>query len=130
MAKYVGKIFKVPNSKLKIHGNDIHYVSVKWYNPFTHMFKCRVITSLEDKVSLSSLKGETAKIACISYDPKTKTNLLLNKRKYKQLRNGSIEPIPINKCENFDVWSGFAKTIYLSKKDLKLNNKRNMKIKK
>lgn len=130
MAKYVGKIFKVSNPKLKIHGNDIHHVSVKWYNPFTHMFKCRVITSLEDKVSQPELKGDTAKVACATYDAKTKTHSVLNKRKYKQLRNGSIEPIPINKCENFDVWSGFSKTVYLSKKDLKLNNVSKMKIKK
>lgn len=128
MAKFVGKIFRVSNSKLKIHGNDIHHVKVKWYNPFNHKFKCRVITSLEERVDKTALNGETAKVACSVYNTKTKTHCLLSKTKYKQLRNGKIEPIPITECENFDVWSGYSKTVYLTKKDLK--RKSNMKIKK
>lgn len=128
MAKFVGKIFRVSNSTLKLHGNDTHYVSVKWYNPFNHKFKCRVITSLEKRVDKTALSGEAAKVACSVYDAKTKTHFLLGKNKYKQIRNGTIEPIPITQCENFEVWSGYSKTVYLTKNDLK--NKANLKIKK
>lgn len=128
MAKFVGKIFRVSNSKLKLHGNDIHYVDVKWYNPFNHKFKCRVITSLEERLGKTELSSEQAKIACSVYDTKTQTHCVMKKNKYIQMRNGKIEPIPITQCENFDVWSGYSKTIYLTKKDLKKKSK--LKIKK
>ncbi len=130
MAKYVGKIFKVPNKELKLHGRDIHHVHVQWYNPHNHMFKCRVITSLEEAVPLGALPKEPKKLICSTYDSQTGEHAVLTKTKYKQLRNGGIEPIPINQCENFKTWSGFSKTVYLSKSDLKLKNKSNMQIKK
>ena len=57
MAKYVGKVFRVDNKTLKLKGRSAHYVHVKWYNPFTRMFKCRVLTSLENRQLLVDNKS-------------------------------------------------------------------------
>ena len=54
-----------------------------------------------------------------SYNKETEKHCVLNSGKYKKLRRGNIEPIPINKTENFNTWSGFSKSIYLKKTDLK-----------
>lgn len=49
MAKFVGKIFRIPDRYLKnILGNGAHFVHVTWYNPKNHKFRCKVITSLEE----------------------------------------------------------------------------------
>ena len=65
MAKYVGKIFRVNNKTLRIKGSGSHFVHVKWYNPFTHKFRCYVITSLEEKKVLSP--GERNNLHIMAY---------------------------------------------------------------
>ena len=49
MAKYVGKIFKISDNKLGIHGTGAHMVKITWYNPIKRIFYGRVITSLEER---------------------------------------------------------------------------------
>lgn len=130
MAKYVGKIFKVSNNKLKIKGNDAHYVHVKWYNPFSKKFKCKVITSLEDKVVLNDDNRKNLHNAIGYYDKRSNSFSFFDKKKYTKLRNGEITPLPISKLTGFDVWSGYSGTKYLKKEDLKGNVKNTMRIKK
>lgn len=130
MAKYVGKIFKIPNSVLKIKGTDIHYVQVKWYNPFTKKFKCNIITSLEDKVKLNEENKIGLHNSIGYYDKRSNTFSFFDKKKYLKMRNGDITPIPINKLVGFPVWSGFSGSLYLNINDLKGNQKNKLGIKK
>lgn len=107
MAKFVGKIFRIPDRYLKnIRGNGAHFVHVTWYNPKNHKFRCKVITSLEEintvpKSERGRHKGKTYAV----YDD---NHLAFFKyRKYSDLRNGDIQPIPVNKTKGFKVWSGY-----------------------
>ena len=129
MAKYVGKIFKVSNAALHIKGNGTHYVHVKWYNPFTHKFRCNVITSLEQTTTLI---GEERSILNTTPFHKKEENVyaLFSRHKYNKLRSGKITPIPITKTEGFEVWSGYQETrdVYITA--LKGNEQKNMTIKK
>ena len=130
MAKYVGKIFRINNSKLKIRGNDVHYIHVKWFNPFSRKFKCRVITSLEDMKHKTTVNKSYLEKVYSSYNNERESFCILNKKKYKKLRNGYIEPIPLDRCVNFDVWAGFTKTVNLSRSDLIKGDETEMSIKK
>ncbi len=126
MAKYVGKIFRVPNKFLGLKGEKTHNVYVSWFNPFKRKFNVKIITSLEDKKSFNDYsykKGD-----CAVFDEKDKSHFVLNRSKYVKLRQGKITPIPFNKCENFKVWSGFQGSTYLNKNQL--THKTNSKIKK
>ena len=129
MAKYVGKIFRVNNTLLKIKRNGTHYVHVKWYNPFTRKFRCKIITSLEKQTKIDSnnkrLLGRT---------PFHKENdvvySLFLKNKYSKVRNGEIEPIPVTKMEGFSVWSAYSGSRDLSVRALKGKEQSDMWIKK
>ena len=130
MAKYVGKIFKVDDKKLKIHGNGIHYVHVKWYNPFTRKFRCHVITSLEDQITIPAMERHKVLSSNAYHQIDKNTFNIFNRGKYRKLRNGDIEPIPAKKAKGFRVWSGFLESRDLHISALKRNEQKNMSIKK
>ena len=100
MAKYVGKIFKVNNAALKIKRNGAHFVHVKWFNPFTKRFKCKIITTLEDK---RELKGDDKRVLGTGPFHKERGDVysIFSKGKYERLRNGDITPIPVSKNKRF-----------------------------
>ena len=129
MAKYVGKIFRVNNAILNIRRRGSHYVHVKWYNPITHKFRCKVITSLEDKKVLSD-KEKRILSSTPYYKEKDNTYNLFSKRKYAKLRNGEIEPIPVKKTKGFDVWSGYSSVRDVHIRVLKGNEQKHLSIKK
>ena len=129
MAKYVGKIFRVNNTALHIKRRGTHYVHVKWYNPFTRKFRCKVITSLEDKKTLSD-KEKRVLSSTPYHKEKDNTYNLFSKRKYTKLRNGEIQPIPIQKTKGFAVWSGYSGTRDLHISVLKGNAQKHLNIKK
>ena len=130
MAKYVGKVFRVDDKKLKIRGNGAHYVYVKWYNPFTRKFRCRVITSLENRKVIPERERHGVLSSNSYYKIDEKTYNIFNRRKYEKLRNGDIEPIPAKKTKGFKVWSGFfdARDVHITA--LKGNEQKNLSIKK
>ena len=129
MAKYVGKIFKVNNTALNIKRHGTHYVHVKWYNPFTRKFRCKVITSLEKEQKLSV--EERRVLQTTPFLKKEEgTYLLFSKNKYNKLRNGKIVPIPATKTEGFGVWSGYQDTRDVHINALKGKEQKHMKIKK
>jgi hypothetical protein len=130
MAKYVGKIFRVDDKKLKIHGNGSHYVHVKWYNPFTRKFRCRVITSLEDQKYIPKSERHNVLSSNSYYQIDKNTYNIFNRRKYRKLRSGDIEPIPTRKMKGFKVWSGYFDTRDIHVTALKGNQQKHMSIKK
>ena len=79
MAKYVGKIFKVNNQKLNIRGKGYHFVHVKWFNPVTRKFRCRVITSLEDEHAKSNIEKDVLNYSCRYFNRKTQKHCVLKK---------------------------------------------------
>ena len=127
MAKYVGKIFKISNSKLRVQGKGHHFVQVKWYNPFTRKFRCRIISSLENN---RKLVGRERKVlnSIPHYNKGSNVYALFNKKKYRYLREGKIEPIPVSKTKGFDVWGGYFETRFLSRKILHGHEQKNMAI--
>lgn len=129
MAKYVGKIFKVDNAKLKIRGNEAHYVHVKWYNPLTKRFKCKVITSLENKHVIKD--GNKRILGTTPYiQADNGVYNIFDKKKYKKLRNGDIVPIPVSKARGFDIWTGYEETRNLHISALKGKEQKHLGIKK
>lgn len=131
MAKYVGKIFKASNEKLNIRWAGSHYVHVKWYNPFTRKFKCKIITSLEKNQSVPPSKRSAFFAGKIASKTKNGDFTVFSKSEYDKLRKGLVEPIPIGQTKNFDNWSGYYSDVYLSRKDLKSTTKtKKMKINK
>ena len=129
MAKYVGKIFRVTNKDLKIKGKGVHYVNVTWYNPVTHKFKCKIITSLEDKKALSNEEKYLLNIVPYNREGGNTYNLFA-RRKYAKLRIGEIEPIPVQKLKGFSVWSGYSGERDLSINVLKGKEQKHLKIEK
>ncbi len=128
MAKYVGKIFKVDNKTLMLKGSAMHYVHVKWYNPFTRMFKCKIITSLEKRKFLRENKrvlGSTP-----YHKNEDESYSFFEKQKYSKLRSGKIEPISVLKTSGFDSWHGYEGTRYLHAKQLKGKEQKHLSIKK
>lgn len=118
MAKYVGKIFEVNNAALGLRGNKTHKVHVQWYNPFKRIFRCKVITTLEDKTKdLSSLRDSRRTNTYIT--KRGEEFYLFDKGKYERLRKGEIVPIPMSKTEGFVLWSGYEHTRNLRLKTLK-----------
>jgi len=85
MAKYVGKIFRVSNKALKIKGKGTHYVHVKWYNPFTRKFRCKVITSLEEEKKLTNRNREILKTSPF-HKKSEKVFTVFSRNKYEKLR--------------------------------------------
>ena len=129
MAKYVGKIFKVDNAKLKIHGKEAHYVHVKWYNPFTKRFKCKVITSLENRHFIQDGNKRILGTAPFTQSSEGYYNIF-NKKKYERLRKGDIVPIPVSKTKGFNVWTGYEETKNLHISALKGKEQRHLSIEK
>lgn len=129
MAKYVGKIFRIENVRLNIKRRGTHYVHVKWFNPFTRKFRCRIITSLEDKKVLQESE-RTILNSTPYYKESNSTYNLFSKNKYIKLRSGNIEPIPTNKTVGFNVWSGYLGSRNLHISVLKGKEQTNLKIKK
>ena len=129
MAKYVGKIFKVNNAALKVKRNGSHYVHVKWYNPFTRRFRCKVITSLETR---KTLLGKEKRVlgSSLFHRESDDEYSIFNKKKYERLRKGHITPIPISKTKGFGVWSGYEETRDLHISVLKGNEQKHLSIKK
>ena len=129
MAKYVGKIFKVNNAALKIKRNGAHYVHVQWFNPFTKRFRCKIITTLEDK---RELRGDDKRV--LGKGPFHYENgdvySVFSKGKYERLRNGDIVPIPISKTKGFGVWTGYEHTRYIHISVLKGKEQKHLSIKK
>ena len=125
MAKYVGKVFKIPDRQLGIRGNGAHMVKITWFNPFKKLFHGRVITSLEER---KFLKKEDKKYLHLqNYHKESEDVFLIMKRsKYEKLRNGNIVPIPVTKVNGLSVWSGYSenKKIHISK----IKNRRPEKI--
>ena len=128
MAKYVGHIFKVNNAALGIKRSGSHYVHVKWFNPFSRKFWCKIITSLEERKSLDQIKASKKAKICLKGGGDD--FYIFAERKYAKLRNGEIVPIPVDKTEGFSVWSGYYGSRYLARSKLKGNRKLHMKIKK
>lgn len=129
MAKYVGKIFRVNNTALHIKRRGTHFVHVKWYNPFTRKFRCKVITSLEDKKRLPTNKRKNLH-AMTFHKENEDTYCLFSRNKYEDLRNGKIVPISVHKTSGFNVWSGYQETRDVHISALKGKEQKNMKIKK
>ena len=131
MAKYVGKIFKVSNNKLNIRNGGVHFVHVKWYNPFTRKFKCKVITSLDKKKTIPANKRGKAFAGKIVTKIKNDDFVVFSKSEYDKIRTGEVEPIPVTQTENLDNWSGYSSEVYLSRQDLKVTERsKRMKINK
>ena len=128
MAKYVGKVFKVNNKALKLKGSSAHYVYVKWYNPFTRVFKCRVITSLEKRIFLGENKRALGSTPYHKNEDGSYS--LFEKQKYSKIRSGKIEPILVSRTKGFDVWHGYEGTRYLRIGQLKGNEQKHLSIKK
>ena len=128
MAKYVGKIFKVDNTKLKIHGKEAHYVHVKWYNPFTRMFKCRIVTSLEKREFLGDNKRALGSTPYHKNEDGSYS--FFEKQKYSKIRSGKIEPISVSKTKGFNYWHGYEGTRYLHARHLKGKEQKHLSIKK
>ena len=116
MAKYVGKIFKIPDKHLRLRGNGAHMVKITWYNPLKRIFYGRVITSLEERKVLTK---EDKKFLHLQTYHREQDDvfLLLKRNKYEKIRNGNITPIPVTKAKGLSVWSGFSerKKIHISK---------------
>ena len=130
MAKYVGKVFKVDDKKLKIRGNGAHYVYVKWYNPFTRKFRCRVITSLENRKVIPERERHSVLSSNSYYPVDNNTYNIFSRHKYIKLRSGIIEPIPVNKMKGFDLWSGYSGTRDVHITALKGNEQEKLSIRK
>ena len=129
MAKYVGKVFSVPNNKLGLRRSGTHYVHVKWYNPFKKLFFCRIMTSLEEKKKLGDLTNDDKEKRIIRM--RNGNFHVFEEQKYDRLRNGDITPIPVGKVEGSDVWSGYENSVYLRRSVLSPKSRRtNIRIKK
>ena len=129
MAKYVGKIFKVNNATLKIKRNGAHYVHVKWFNPFTKRFTCKIITTLEDK---RELRGDEKRVLGTGPFHREQGDLysIFSKGKYERLRKGDIVPIPVSKTKGFGVWTGYEHTRHVQISALKGKEQKHLSIKK
>lgn len=128
MAKYVGKIFRVDNKTLKLKGSSTHYVHVKWYNPFTRMFKCRIVTSLEKRKFLG--ENKSALVSTPYHKNEDGSYSFFEKQKYSKIRSGKIEPISVSKTKGFDYWHGYEGTRYLHARQLKDKEQKQLSIKK
>ena len=128
VAKYVGKVFRVDNKTLKLKGSAMHYVHVIWYNPFTRRFKCRIITSLENRKFL----GENKRVLGSTPYHKNEDGSysFFEKQKYSKIRDGKIEPISVKKSTGFDTWHGYEGTRYLHVRNLKGKEQKYLSIKK
>ena len=120
MAKFIGKIFKVPNSKLGIRTSGAHNVHVVWYNPFKRKFRCKVLTSLEKEKELSGKEYNELKRTPYVKKRGTKSTFSLFKlNKYAKVRNGTLTPIPVTKTSGLPLWSAYSETVELGVNDLK-----------
>ena len=128
MAKYVGKIFKVNNAALKVKGTGTHYVHVQWYNPFTRMFRCRIITSLENRKFLGENKRALGSTPYHKNEDGSYS--FFEKQKYSKLRAGKIQAISVLKTRGFDTWHGYEGTRDLHIRALKGNEQKHLSIKK
>ena len=122
MAKYVGKVFSVPNNKLGVRRSGTHYVHVKWYNPFKKLFFCRIMTSLEKKKTSEELTTDDKKKRIIR--KRRDFYHVFEEQKFDRLRNGDITPIPVGKIEGSDVWSGYENSVYLKRSVLSPKSRR------
>ena len=105
MAKYVGHVVQLSNSALKLPGAGTHYVHVQWFNPRTKKFHCRIVTSLEHKISFSKGKKQMGKSPF--YREKNDSVVYVFKRgHYEDIRNGTIVPVPVEKTSGFKTWIG------------------------
>lgn len=131
MAKYVGKVFKVPNSRLGIRNNGAHYVHVTWYNPFKRKFRCKTITSLETEKTLEGKQyKELRKTLHVKKVGSRNTYYIFKNDKYKKVRNGYLQPIPVTKTNGLPLWSAYSSTVELNLSDLKKGKKTDIKISK
>ena len=128
MAKYVGKIFRVNNKDLKLKGSATHYVHVQWYNPFTRMFKGKVITSLEKRKFVGENKRALG--ATPYHKNEDASYSFFEKQKYSKLRSGKIEAIPVTKTNGFDTWHGYEGICNLHIRHLKGKEQKHLNIKK
>ena len=131
MAKYVGNIFKLPNSITKVQGKGNHFVHVTWFNPKTKLFRCRIITSLEEKRTLGDIVAEGINTKKYPHQ-KGKGNIfyVFDKSKYRRIREGKIVPIPMSQTKGFDYFHGYEGTIDLHFSVLKKHKVTSLKIKK
>lgn len=132
MAKYVGKIFKVQNSKLGIKADGCHYVHVKHYDRKSKLFSCSVLTSLENEVDVPK-KSRKDILDSVNYTKGNNENSfkIFMKKNYRDIRNGNIVPIAINKTSGFNNWMGYSKNVKLDKNNFfEDNTTKKMKIKK
>lgn len=131
MAKYVGKVFKVPNNKLGIRNKGAHYVHVTWYNPFKRNFRCKTITSLETEKELSGAQYKELRRTPYIKKTGTKNTFFLFKRnKYAGLRKGTLTPISTDKVDGLEHWSAYQNTVELTARDLKQSKATDVKISK
>ncbi len=107
MAKYVGKVFKIPDRHLGIRGKGSHYVKISWFDPHEKIFHGQVITSLEEHLPKSGLTSDDFRYRV---HKKVGDDLyaVVKKRKIIDIREGRVVPIPIRKAEGLKVWSGFS----------------------
>ena len=114
---------------MKIKRNGAHYVHIQWFNPFTKRFRCKIITTLEDKVEL---KGDDKRILGKGPFHKEIGDIysVFAKNKYERLRKGQITPIPVSKTEGFGVWIGYEESKDLHISVLKGREQKNLRIKK
>lgn len=131
MAKYVGKVFKVPNNRLGIRSKGAHYVHVTWYNPFKRKFRCKTITSLEVEKSLEGKQyKELRRTPYVKKQGSKNTFHLFKREKYPSIRDGRLTPIPVSKTSGLPLWSAYNSTVELNITDLKKGKKTDIKISK
>lgn len=129
MAKYVGKIFVLPNNALNIKRTGAHCIHVQWYNSRTHKFRCRTITSLEERKEIPATEREDFLKDNLYHKEDDGTFSIFKKHKYRKIRDGRIEPIPMQILEGFSAWSGYEGTQFLTKSQLKnAKEQKNMRI--
>ena len=128
MAKYVGRIFQVSNRTLNIKGQGTHFVNVTWYNPKTKTFRCKIITSLETEQKLVTTEQKKNLHLRAHLKKGYDTYYFLDKNAYHKLRNGEVQPIPIQKMQGFNLWGGYSSTIELKKSQLNIKKLQNKKI--
>lgn len=131
MAKYVGKVFRIPNSRLGIRNNGTHYVHVTWYNPFKRKFRCKTITSLETEKTLEGKQyKELRRTPYIKKQGSKNVFRLFKREKYPRIRDGRLTPIPVSKTNGLPLWSAYSSTVELNLSDLKKVKKTDIKISK
>jgi len=107
MAKFVGKVFRIPDRYLGIKGHGTHYVKISWFDPREKIFHGKIITSLEEHLPKSSMTPNDFR-----YRSHKRINndlfAVVNNKKITDMRDGKIVPIPVSNAKGLERWSGYS----------------------